>query len=430
MKRARTAVIASVVALSSAVGLVGIVGAQANPATLKVFLGGQLRPDVMRTIFDRFEKANPGIKVQIETGGATSDVQNQYLSTVLASKDSSLDLFLVDIVRVAQYAAAGWIEPLDAYFESPAEKTRYLSGVLPGPIQADTIGGKLFAIPAFTDSQFLYYRKDLLAKYNARVPRTWTELAETAQRIVKAENNPNLQGFNFQGAPIAGTVCTFLQPFWSGGGSVTTGGKVTVDNAQGRQALGFLMDSINKYKITPASIAEVPTDLSRKQFQAGDVLFGLNWGYAWAHFQGSSPDPTRVKGNVGVAQLPTFGNNPSASCVGGWQWVTSAYSRQKDAAFKLIKYMGSAPAQAELAIKAGNIPARKTLYVNNAVLAANPHFKDLYPVILKARSRPISANYSRVEDIMKSNVNAVLAGAKTIDAALKDMQSELEQVLR
>ena len=128
--------------------------------TLRIFTGGQQRPDVMRKIADEYQKKNPSVKVEIEVGGATSDAQQQYLSTVLSSKDSLLDVILIDVIRPAQWAAQGWAEPLDSYFG--ADKPKILSQYLKAYAEADQVNGKLIALPYFADSQFLYYRKDLL----------------------------------------------------------------------------------------------------------------------------------------------------------------------------------------------------------------------------------------------------------------------------
>lgn len=394
--------------------------ASAAPTTLTVFMGSQLRPEIFQPIFDRYQKQNPNVRIKIETGGATSEAQNQYLTTVLAARDSTLDIFLIDVVRTATFAAAGWAEPLDAYLPS---KDAYLKAFLPGPINAATYNGKLYAMPAFTDAQFLYYRKDLLAKYKAGVPRTWDELTATAARIQKAEGG-NLQGFNFQGAPIEGTVCNFLETLWSGGGNVSN-----VNSAAGKQGLGFLVNSVRS-KLAPAASAEVKTDDSRQQFQAGNVLFGLNWSYAWAHFQGNSPQPTQVKGNVGVAALPAFGKNASATCTGGWEWAINAYSKNKREAAKLLQYMASPQVQREMAVNGAYLPVRKSLYNDAQVLSANPHFKALYPVVTKARPRPVTPNYPKVSEIIRNNVSAAVAGSKTVDAALSDMQRDLDPLLK
>ena len=417
MKRPPIRPFLSLLALTGA--LLGAAHAQ-KTTTLNIFMGSQERPEIFQPIFDRYTKQNPNVKIKIETGGATSELQNQYLTTVLAARDSTLDIFLIDVVRVATFAAAGWAEPLNGYLPSG---DAYLKAFLQGPLSADTVNGKLYALPAFTDAQFLYYRKDLLDKYGAKVPRTWDELAQTAQKIQKAEGG-DLQGFNFQGAPIEGTVCNFLEMTWTGGGDASK-----PDSAAGKQGLGFLVNAV-KIGLSPKSSAEIKTDDSRKQFQAGNVLFGLNWSYAWAHFQGNSPDPTKVKGDVGVAKLPVFGNNASATCTGGWQWAINAYGTNKKEAAKLLEFMTSTDVQRELAVKGAYLPVRKSLYNDPKVLAANPHFKALYPVIVNAKPRPVTPAYPRVSEIIRTNVSAAVAGSKSVDAALKDMQQGLNDVMK
>ncbi len=417
-----------------AVGALALSQVGAQSSTLRVFAGSTFRPDLLQPIFDRFEKKT-GTKVVLELGGATSELQGAYLSTVLGAKDPSLDVMLIDVIRPAQFQAQGWLEPLDKYFGGDKDRQEFIDGYVPGPVKATTIGTELWALPATTDVQFLYYRKDLLEKYKVAVPKTWEEVTATAQKILAAEGNPNLQGLNFQGAPIEGAVCMFLQPFWAAGGDFLQGGKVNVNNDFGKKALNLWVDSINKTKISPALMAEVRTDDSRRMMQQGNVLFGLNWAYAWAHFQGNggpTSGPTAVKGNIGVARLPAFAGSKvgSSTCQGGASWGISNFSKNKQKAFELLRYMSDTKAQEEFSIKGGFLPVRKALYNNNNVLRANPHYDDLYPVILKARPRPVTANYPKVSEIIRTNVNAVVAGSKTVDKALTDMQSALEPLIK
>jgi multiple sugar transport system substrate-binding protein len=417
-----------------AVGALALSQVGAQSSTLRVFAGSTFRPDLLQPIFDRFEKKT-GTKVVLELGGATSELQGAYLSTVLGAKDPSLDVMLIDVIRPAQFQAQGWLEPLDKYFGGDTDRQEFIEGYVPGPIKATTFNNELWALPATTDVQFLYYRKDLLEKYKVAVPKTWEELTAAAQKITAGEGNPNLQGLNFQGAPIEGAVCMFLQPFWAAGGDFMQGGKVNVNNEFGRKALNLWVDSINKSKISPALMAEVRTDDSRRMLQQGNVVFGLNWAYAWAHFQGNggpTSGPTAVKGNIGVARLPAFAGSKvgSSTCQGGASWGISSFGKNKQKAFDLIRYMSDTKAQEEFSIKGGFLPVRKALYNNSNVLKANPHYDDLYPVILKARPRPVTANYPKVSEIIRTNVNAVVAGSKTVDKALTDMQSALEPLIK
>ena len=141
----------------------GLASAAHAQTTLRVFSGGaNQRPDLMRKLFDQYQAKNPNVKVEIETGGATSELQRQYLSTVLNAKDPAIDIYLIDIVNPAQYYGAGWLEPLDAYIGKPAD---VLKPFLPVYATADVVDGKLAAMPAFADSMFMYYRRDLLDKH-------------------------------------------------------------------------------------------------------------------------------------------------------------------------------------------------------------------------------------------------------------------------
>src|SRR4030095_5899522 len=221
------------VLLAATLGVAFAANAWAQQTTLRIFTGGQQRPDVMRKIADEYQKKNPSVKVEIEVGGATSEAQQQYLSTVLSSKDSVLDVILIDVIRPAQWAAQGWAEPLDGYLG--ADKAKMMPTYLKAYTDANTINGKLISLPYFADSQFLYYRKDLLEKYKRPVPKTWDEMMDTAKTIMDGEKNANLQGFTTAGSPIEGTVCTYLVPLWGAGSELTKDGKLNLDNPQAKQ---------------------------------------------------------------------------------------------------------------------------------------------------------------------------------------------------
>ena len=396
---------------------------------LKVFIGGQQRPDVIGPLLEQFNAANPDIVAGFEVGGATSDVQQQYLNTVLTSRSGDIDIFLIDVVRPAQYAASGWAEPLNQFFASEAEMMAYLADFLPGPLEANLIDGVLYALPAFTDAQFLYYRADLLEKYGFAPPTTWDELKMMALTIQQQEGDPNLQGFNYQGFQGEGTICTFLQVLWSAGGNwVDDAGNITLVTPEAQRAMAWYEDTLAS-GITVQNIAEMSTDLSRQQFQAGNVAFMLNWGYAWAHFQGSSPQETAVAGKVGVAPLPSFEGFDSATCIGGWQWAINPYSANKDAAWRLLEFLASPDTQRVLAVQASNVPARQSLYGDPAVLAAAPHFGGFYDVIINARSRPVTPFYNDVSQAIRFPMNAFFARQLTGDEALEEMQRGVEEAL-
>ena len=82
------------------------------------------------------------------------------------------------------------------------------------------------------------------------------------------------------------------------------------------------------------------------------------------------------------------------------------------------------------AILASHLPVFPQVYKDPDVLKANPWFADALPVVEGAKSRPVTAQYPQVSDVIRSNMNAYLAGTKTTDVALGDMKSRLAPILR
>jgi multiple sugar transport system substrate-binding protein len=394
--------------------------------SLRIFTGGQQRPDVMKQIVDVYMKRNPGVTVEVEVGGATSEQQQQYLNTVLASRDSSLDVVLIDVIRPAQWAAAQWAEPLDSYLG--ADKDATMARYVPAYREANIVNGKVIALPYFADAQFLYYRKDLYEKYGIQPPKTWTELRDSTKKIMDGEKNPNLSGFQTAGAPIEGTVCTYLVPLWELGGALNdANGKLSLTGDIAKKPFELWAD-LKASGVLPTNIAEIVTDRMRQNYQAGNLITTMNWGYVWNRVENDADSV--VKGKTGVIPMPGFEAGKSATCIGGWQLAVTAFSKNKAEAVKLIRFLSSPEVSKMQAIMASHMPVFPEVYTDPEVLKANPWFKDALPVVQTARSRPVSPRYTEVSEIIRTNMNAFMAGTKTADAALSDMQAKLSPIFK
>ena len=405
--------------------LLATLAVSATAQNIRVFSGGaNQRPDLMRKLFDQYQTANPGVKIDIETGGATSELQRQYLSTVLNAKDSAIDIYMIDIVNPSQYFNAGWLEPLDAYVGGAAALKPYL----PVYATANTVNGKVAAMPAFADSMFMYYRKDLLEKHGIKEPKTWDELSAAAKKVMDAEKQPNLQGLSIQGAPIEGAVCTFLLPYWSQGKAFNDpDGKMTLDKAAAEKGMAMWLKMVDD-GVMKKNIAEVTTPVTVNEFKAGQVLFAINWGFAWDRFKDDAD--SQVKGKVGVMPLPAVAGGKSATCVGGWQWALSAFSKNKAAAANLVKFMSAPAASKFLAVEGSLMPTYAAVYTDADVLKQVPWFKDAAGVVVAGQARPISPQYGQVSDAIRTNTNAILARTKTPAEGVAEIESKLSRVMR
>lgn len=397
------------------------------PIELRLFAGGNTtRPDLLRKLLDDYEAKNPGVRIQISVGSATAELQRKYLTTLLNAKDSTYDAFILDITSPAQFAAAGWIEPLNKYVGDDAEQ--FFAEYLPVYRKANWFNNRLVALPAYSDAMFMYYRKDLLDQYGIAAPETWDELASAARTILSAKNDANLQGLSIQGAPIEGAVCTFLLPYWSQGSDVIDhNGQLNFNREHATKGLQLWRDLVAQ-GVIKKTVAEIKTGDTLNDFKAGKAIFAINWGFAWDRFQRDAD--SRVRNNIGVIRLPKMTGGEHASCIGGYQWAVSAFSRHKAESVALVRFLGSVEVSTHLALKGGLLPPRTALYRDEALNTQIPWLPSAEPVLLTAKSRPVTPRYAEVSNAVRSATSAVLGGSMSVTEGVNDIERRLTRILR
>jgi multiple sugar transport system substrate-binding protein len=389
--------------------------------TSVVFKHGKIAgdPAQFRKLLDRFEQEYPGIRVQDETLPASTDEQHQFYVVNLEGKSSDFDVFALDVIWVPEFARAGWLRDVSSLL-APEEENAFF----PGPARAVTINKKLYAVPWYIDAGLLYYRKDLLNKYDRPVPKTWQELVKTAQDITAQEKG--LYGFIWQGKQYEGLVCNVLEFLWSNGGMVLENNRPAIDSPQNIEALRFMRDLIAREGVTPPLIATAMEETTRNLFGNGRALFMRNWPYAWNIFNRKG---SLVRGKVGVSALPSFPGHRSVSTLGGWQLGVNRYSRNPEAAYELVRFLTSSAAQKTLALTIGYKPTRKALYKDRDLLREQPFIASLYGIFMTARPRPVTPYYLMITQVLQPEFSAALAGIKTPEAALASSQKQVEHIL-
>src|SRR5262244_1887828 len=167
-----------------------------------------------KAIFD-FEARHAGVKVVREVGPHSSTEFHDLVTQKLRNRDRQMDVFFMDVIWPAEFAAAGWALPLDTFFARDAQKP-----FLPAAIRANTYAGAIYGVPLFVDAGLLYYRKDLLRKYKFPPPHTWPELLEQAKTIVAGEKDAGLTGFSGQFKQYEGLVCDMMEYILSNNGAL------------------------------------------------------------------------------------------------------------------------------------------------------------------------------------------------------------------
>jgi multiple sugar transport system substrate-binding protein len=165
-------------------------GLLAEPFNWRKFEGTTLRVLENRSAFTpivkeqirEFEKLT-GITVKDEQ--YPSDPLRKKVIMELGARNQDLDVFQGMCKTAFQYAAAGWLEPLDDYINNPALTNPDYDFADFFEASQLRINGQLIGISSSANPQVLIYRKDLFEQYGIAVPTNWQEL-EAAAKTLKA----------------------------------------------------------------------------------------------------------------------------------------------------------------------------------------------------------------------------------------------------
>ena len=379
---------------------------RAAPTDELVFVGWKPdQPAAWNEAVRRFEASHPDVHVRREIGPTSASAFHDLVTQKLKNHDPTIDVYLMDVVWLAEFAAAGWARRLDDDFPA-AERAKFVDGMR----RASMWQGATYGAPAFIDAGLLYYRKDLLEKHAIAVPRTWPELEAAARRILAAEALPpsELVGYSAQLMQYEGLVCNALEMVAANGGRLVdeAGEHATLGEPRTLEAIRWMRDRVVG-GLAPRSILTYQEPESLAPFLQGRVIFLRDWPYAWQVV--NDPQQSRVVGRVGIAPLPRFPNGESRSTLGGWLYGINAASRKAGAAWQFISFMTSVETQKFFAREASLAPTRAALYRDPDVLAKNPELRDEAGSLESAVPRPITPVYPAVSGALQRFLSIAIA---------------------
>lgn len=381
-------------------------------------------PKVWDQAIRAFEAQYPGVKVVREIGPHSSTDFHDLVTQKLKNRDPGMDVFFMDVIWPAEFAAAHWALPLDRFF-SAGEREKFL----PAPILANTYRGHIYGVPVFIDAGMLYYRKDLLAAYGFSPPRTWPELVAQAKSILAQEKDPYLTGFSGQFKQYEGLICNMMEYILSNGGSLWDEGalKGTLHQPKVIEAVRFVRDRIIG-EVSHRGVLAYQEPESLALFVQGRAVFHRNWPYAWE--VANDAHRSRVAGRVGIAVLPAFPGGKSVATLGGWQLGISRFSRKPDLAWKFVSFMSSRQMQKRIALFAGRAPTRTALYRDPDILKRRPEFESQFDVFVNAVPRPRTPVYVPLSNIMQRFFSSAIAlRDSNIESLARFASRDMDRVL-
>lgn len=370
----------------------------------------------LQHVLDGWNRLHPAQRVTLAQLPEAADETYTQMADSLRAGSSRFDVLNIDVAWTSEFAAAGWIAPLD-------RDRLPLGDLLPSVTSTATFHGRLYAMPFVTNAGLLYYRKDILAEAGVDPPRTWAQLEEDARTIAPRYG---LQGYAGQLLPYEGLTVNVTEAVQSAGGTVLgdEGRTVDVDSPAAHAGLGFLVDGVREGWIPKAAL-DFKEEESRKDFQDGHLLFLRNWPYVYdeANAAGSP-----VAGKVGVVPLP--GENGLATGVlGGSDLAVNTNSRHPRTAADLLAYLTSKQVQRQVLTEGSLPPVWASLYSDPALVRRYPYLPVLRQSVASALPRPKSAHYDQVSLAVAAITSDALRGHLTVDQALTRLDRELTAIV-
>ena len=237
----------------------------------------------------RFMAENPGIEVVKRITPDAADQKHQLYVQWLNAGASDPDIVQLDVIWTPEFAAAGWILPLNQF--NPDTAAFFAS-----TITANQWKDSLYALPWFIDVGMLYWRTDLMEA----APETYADLVRDSQRAIRAGRTR--YGYVWQGARYEGLVANFVEYLGAHGGTILEDGRVVLNSDAGLRALREMLSEIYQDDIVPRAVLTWQEEQVRFAFQNGEAAFMRNWPYPVPLLQDSSE--SKVAGKFAVAPLP------------------------------------------------------------------------------------------------------------------------------
>lgn len=316
------------------------------------------------------------------------------------------DVFTVDGVTVAEYAAAEAIVPITEYF-TDEELADFNDSI----IQQGTYEGELYTLGAMDSSVGIYYNADMFAAAGitpatADDPWTLAELKEAAAKLT----TDDCYGITMSLDAKDETVIYFFLPLiYSQGSSVIADDGITADGYLNGEATANVFNWISDM-VSNGYASATPAENSFELGQAAMALTG-----AW--------EPTTLADydiNWGLMPMPVYDENstPSSAC-GSWTFAMSSdcSDAKKEGAAELIRFMTSTDASARMYEANSMPPSRSSSFDTIAEFNEEPLSVISYQLQNTAQARPVSVNYSMLSDQFATAMQNVLTGM-SVDEAL------------
>lgn len=361
--------------------------------------------DALDTIVSAFNEQSDQYLVEaIVLTNDSGNMHDQIINS-LSSQSSEYDVLSMDVVWAGEFAAAGYLEPLDTFIKDNGWSVEDFNA---GSMASGKYKGKNYVLPYFSDLGFVYFRSDIVSEEEQTMLEngdyTMNDLLSLAEKY--AGEGDTKYGYVYQSKQYEGLTCNANE---------------FTDNWQDVEGGLELMKQFTDSTATPDDILVYTEGETHNAFLNGESVFARNWPYM--NGMAASGEYAITTDQIGFAPLPNGGT------VGGWILGVSAYSENMDGAKEFIKFLAGPEGQKINATIGGYMPGYNALLTDAEVLESNILLNSVgfTNALQSTIARPVVSNYSEVSDAIQVNAHEYLSGNGELADAVSAITEALGQ---
>lgn len=453
MRRKSMGIVLTAVGMLMLTGMSVFAGETEAPAgadTVKFALSGEKLAPYAQDAIDRYEEKT-GNKVEVTLIPNNQDMYSK-ISLLMSAADTCPDVIAEDGFMINSDAAAGKLEPLDEWLKDWEDMKNFNPEVLEGGRGVD---GKLYGVMTSTDTQIIYYNRNLLKDIGMEGdwnPKDWNELIDVAKKLKEANADKEdfipMWIFASSTFPEETSMRTF-QLLLSGTGEEGTwpgqlydaeSGKWVVDKENLSKVFNFVNDVFNVSQVAEdqadAADSTAPAIITSDYMQNGKIGLVFTGSWVMGTFKENAQFPWTAEGTAmdtwGMTTCPTSdGQAPGYTTVsGGWTWAVPADAGNKEGGVEFLKELCSYDGIKGRVLYTGEISPRTDVnedpeYINqtpSSVTFANDQLQYTH-------FRPSVDGYSSVTTVYTEAVESVALGEATPEEAIENMKAALVRIV-
>lgn len=365
--------------------------------------------EAVEQLIPDFEKEYPNVHLDIEEANYEV-IQTKEIASFQQSS-GTYDLIPVDTAWLPEYVEAGFLEELGPAIACLGDSYDYFD-LAKSIREIGQYEGKIYAIPYYSYPTGFLYRTDLWP----HAPKTLDELVSVSTEL----NEPGRAGIALQ--PMQGQ--TILEE-WNGyllaeGGELQDpkSGEWTIDTPEAHKALETYIDLYEN--AAPPNSVNWGFDESTRAASSGKAASLSTAALLLSSINGSGGG-----GKFAVAPFP--GGRGTG---GSWLWGIPTNSQAKDAAWAWISWITAKQQDTRRTIL-GGAPIRDSVMEDPEVWKQGQG-KAYYQAYreISENAVPICRGRGCAEVSQKvgEDLNAAVAGTKSVDEALSDAQAQAQEV--